>query len=419
VSSLFHPHVYKQQYITLEVPITGLPSTLELDGVTYQVKPDFHCSLVAVKKIIPVLVERDGIAELAAEAQITQAAFNIINDIQRVIANIGPEFRIVDQPERDRHTIVVMATVTGLGEVFNRLNQSLNLNVPTQTAHITLYARNGLPIGITNSDELARWTKPLTDAQMDQVRAQIDVGRLLTFNDAHSVPKQELPKMNLGLPDKLTAYLTKDPVIAQIYDYTQQRFDAAPQLFAHNFEHARRDAMNAIMIGEPEGADMHIVLCAAIMHDIGYLYGAHRSVHGEVGAEKLAEYLNQGNISLEPAEFKHIAECIRTHKGVIHGVNPTTLEAKVVADADHLDKFGPVGVYQVILSMSEFGLGASEAISRFITRSDKPFFTATATAYATPLKSYAKNFGADLAVAYAMYNSDESPEPIAPKEPSK
>ncbi len=175
---LAHPYTYGKGYIMLDVQLTGLPSTLELTGTTYQVTPELHCSLIATKKIVPQLAELEGISATEAETKVTQLASQIINDINPSLRIIGPELRIADQPERDRRTIVVMTEVTGLAEVFRRLNEQLPLNVPTQTTHIALYALNGLPIGITSASELAEWTRPLTHEESAQFNRQIDVGNI-------------------------------------------------------------------------------------------------------------------------------------------------------------------------------------------------------------------------------------------------
>ena len=179
ISQLAHPYTYGERTILLDAELAGLPGTLDLAGTTYQVKPELHCSLIATKKIVPQLVKRDGISEAEAESKVAQIAIRIINDAKPSIRSIGPEFRIADQPERDRRTIVVMTEVAGLEAVFSRLNGELRLNVPTQTTHVTLYALNGLPIGITNAIELVKWTRPLTDEETTQLYKQIDVENVL------------------------------------------------------------------------------------------------------------------------------------------------------------------------------------------------------------------------------------------------
>ncbi len=157
--------------------------------------------------------------------------------------------------------------------------------------------------------------------------------------------------MKPELRQKLAKYLEQDAAFRAIYDYTKQRFEAARHLTAHNFEHAYRDTLNAILIGEAEGADMTIVLPATVMHDIGFLYGATGKTHGAIGADKLAEFLADGGIKLDMSKIDLLAACIRTHKGSMHGEEPESLEAKVVSDADLLEKFGPVGIYQAIRTL--------------------------------------------------------------------
>jgi len=99
---------------------------------------------------------------------------------------------------------------------------------------------------------------------------------------------------------------------------------------------------------------MRVVLPAITMHDIGFLYGATGRTHGAIGAEKLAEYLQEGGVEYSAEIIQNIADCIRTHKGSMHNEKPGSLEAKVVADADLLEKFGPFGVYQNIRTFTEF-----------------------------------------------------------------
>jgi hypothetical protein len=212
--------------------------------------------------------------------------------------------------------------------------------------------------------------------------------------------------MNPELRQKLADYLETDREFRAVYDYSRKRFDAATHLTAHNWEHAYRDTINAIAIGEAEGADMSTVLSAAVMHDIGFLYGATGRTHGAVGAEKLAEYLKDGTISLPEAKITALEACIRTHKGSMHGEVPETLEAKVVSDADMLEKFGPIGVYQGIRSFTEFNLDATEIIRRLTSRGKLTFFTQTGEQLSVPLRAFDAEFAKALAIAYEPYHED-------------
>ena len=164
--------------------------------------------------------------------------------------------------------------------------------------------------------------------------------------------------------EKLKNYLERDANFLQVYEYTKKRFEEATHLTAHNWEHIYRDTINAIVIGGAEGADMGIVLPAIVCHDIGFLYGATGQTHGAVGADKLSEFLNDAGALYSQEIVKNIADCIRTHKGSMHNEKPESLEAKVVADADLLQKFGPFGVYQHIRTFTEFNLPLTVILKR-------------------------------------------------------
>lgn len=206
--------------------------------------------------------------------------------------------------------------------------------------------------------------------------------------------------------EKLTRYLESDSDFRAVYDYTKGRFDES-SLGAHNFEHIYRDIINAIVIGEAEHADMEIVLPAMAMHDIGFLYGATGRTHGAVGADKLREFASDGNLPLSEDKLRHIADCIRTHKGNIHGEVPKTREAEVVSDADMLDKFGPVGIYQVTRVFTEFKQSHAVTIEN-LGRTDRQLITQTGKQLAEPLRQFNQDFVAALRAAYAPYEEELS-----------
>ncbi len=209
--------------------------------------------------------------------------------------------------------------------------------------------------------------------------------------------------MNPDLRDKLLKYLDQDEVFRQVYDYTRQRFQKATHLTAHNWEHAYRDTINAVQIGEAEGADMAVVLPAIVMHDIGFLYGATGKTHASTGAEKLEEYLEDGNITLSAELANQIRACISTHKGSMHGEVPESLEAKVVSDADLLEKFGPVGVYQSIRAFTEFNYDAKRILHNLAVMDGWAFATKTGQELADTRSQFSIDFAAKLNASYQPY----------------
>lgn len=202
---------------------------------------------------------------------------------------------------------------------------------------------------------------------------------------------------------KLDTYLSHDEAFAAAFAYTKRRFESAEQLTAHNWAHCYRDTLNAIVIGEAEGADMSIVLPAITMHDIGFLYGAIGKTHAAVGADHLATYLEEAGISYPASIVDQIADCIRTHKGSLHRQKPESLEAKVVADADLLEKFGPFGIYQNLRSFTEFNYSLEKILGRRAEIETATLETATGRRLAEPGRQFVIAFYEELAEANKPY----------------
>lgn len=210
------------------------------------------------------------------------------------------------------------------------------------------------------------------------------------------------------LEEKLQKYIDADANYKAVYEYTKQRFEEAEHLTAHNWAHAYRDTLNAVVIGEAEGADMSIVLPAITMHDIGFLYGATGQTHGAIGADKLTEYLQGCNTAnYDEKVIKKIADCIRTHKGSMHDEQPESLEAKVVADADLIEKFGPFGVYQTIRTFGEFNYPIEKILDRQDVFLNLTLETVTGKKIAEPGRAFVAQFFKELTEAQEPYKTIE------------
>ncbi len=79
---------------------------------------------------------------------------------------------------------------------------------------------------------------------------------MLAVQSAEIGEKTVIATAHEELRAKLQGYLDRDDRLRSIVTYTKQRFDAEKTLTAHNWEHIYRDTLNAIVIGEAEGADM-------------------------------------------------------------------------------------------------------------------------------------------------------------------
>lgn len=149
---------------------------------------------------------------------------------------------------------------------------------------------------------------------------------------------------------KLQKYL-KEKRLKDLYEKVKAKYEEKSPI-AHNWEHTYRDLINSIIIGEAEKADMSIVLPSVILHDIGFLTNPNPSVHHIEGSEKCLGWLDDWS----KEEQTKISECIKRHKGKARefAFEPTTIEEKVVHDADVLEKYGKIGIAQGVKVFTEF-----------------------------------------------------------------
>ena len=127
---------------------------------------------------------------------------------------------------------------------------------------------------------------------------------------------------------------------ARIYQEVKARFTGVDDL-AHGWEHVRRVYAQALFIAEQEGADSFITGVAALMHDLGRSVPAGSKHHAEVSVALAEEILDAYQIP--EAVQKAILHAIEAHS-FSRNIEPHTLEARVVRDADRLDGLGATGI---------------------------------------------------------------------------
>jgi uncharacterized protein len=129
-------------------------------------------------------------------------------------------------------------------------------------------------------------------------------------------------------------------ILAAVATEVQARFAGFNDL-AHGWEHVHRVYHLALHLAEQEHADGFIVGMAALLHDVG------RTAHGPARshAKRSAAFATKLLASYDlPSDTQHaILHAILAHS-YRHGVEPATLEARVLYDADRLDSLGASGV---------------------------------------------------------------------------
>lgn len=138
--------------------------------------------------------------------------------------------------------------------------------------------------------------------------------------------------------------ITEAQILLQVHDEVRQRFMQVNDL-AHGWEHVSRVYTLAQYIAEREGANRFITSMAALMHDLGRAARqdgtGHSDHHADLSVTLATEILNRYQVA--PNLQKHILHAIIAHS-FSRGVEPETLEAGVVRDADRLDGLGAIGI---------------------------------------------------------------------------
>ncbi|MFP8958267.1 HD domain-containing protein [Natrialbaceae archaeon A-CW3] len=133
--------------------------------------------------------------------------------------------------------------------------------------------------------------------------------------------------------------------------------DVAP---AHDWHHVERVETNARRLvvertaSQPNPVDEQVLFPAVLLHDIGRP-GEDQGVvddHAEWGAQEATAILEAFDLTEESID--EIAHCIQAHR-FSNDVEPNTLEARLLSDADNLDALGAIGIARVFSYGGERG----------------------------------------------------------------
>lgn len=134
-----------------------------------------------------------------------------------------------------------------------------------------------------------------------------------------------------GLVDFLEAYLGN-------------RYSREPYT-SHHLDHLYRVRAISLDIARSTDADIRVLEPAALLHDIGRLEDKHGQCHAEISARITKRVLLKFGERMERTE--QICYAIKTHR-YSSGIEPVTIEAKILQDADRLDALGAMGIVRVI-----------------------------------------------------------------------
>jgi uncharacterized protein len=134
------------------------------------------------------------------------------------------------------------------------------------------------------------------------------------------------------------------------------------QSVAHKFDHLIRVLANArIIAGAYPQADMEILTLAVLLHDVDQPYDD-KANHVATSAAAAEQILAE--LSYPPARTELVLQAIREHSTeTIARSRPSSIEARILFDADKIDGLGSFGILRVFALSQQLGRSIPDSIA--------------------------------------------------------
>jgi uncharacterized protein len=180
------------------------------------------------------------------------------------------------------------------------------------------------------------------------------------------------------------------PQMKRIEEYAKKKYAGFSDV--HDMQgHIYPVLRNAKIMARKEGGDFRICKAAVLLHDIGYVHSD--KYHAKYSARMARTLLK--TIGVDKGTAERVIACIRYH-GWKFKKERTTLEAKIVGDADRVEVFGPWGLGRVFeddLTKRKFGINETLArAEKFTEKAFRSMHTKTGKKLARPLYEYSMGF---------------------------
>ena len=149
-----------------------------------------------------------------------------------------------------------------------------------------------------------------------------------------------------------------DKIIESCISYIETLF--ANDAGGHDVQHSLRVYKNACNIAKFEcNCNLFVVKLAALLHDVD-----DHKLFNTVNNENAREFLLNHNIDNDLIEYIcEVINCISFSKN--RGSRPSTLEGKIVQDADRLDAIGAIGIARTFAFGGERKRQISDTVQHF------------------------------------------------------
>ena len=133
------------------------------------------------------------------------------------------------------------------------------------------------------------------------------------------------------------------PVLERELAVEMQKAPAPSEVHAE--DHVLRVLKRCIRLGEELNADLVVLVAAVYLHDLGRHYVGDK-VHGALSALKAEPVLERINFPEDKRDT--VLHAIHVHDVSATPEDRTTLESKILYDADKIDTLGVVGILRYI-----------------------------------------------------------------------
>ncbi len=123
---------------------------------------------------------------------------------------------------------------------------------------------------------------------------------------------------------------------------------------SHDLYHVERVWRTARLISEEEGGDLRLLAAAVILHDCVAVAkdSPLREQASRLSAERAKKLLEK--LGWSSSDIDIVADAIRTHS-YSAGLTPTSLEGRILQDADRLDAIGAIGIARCFYTAGRMG----------------------------------------------------------------
>jgi dTMP kinase len=130
---------------------------------------------------------------------------------------------------------------------------------------------------------------------------------------------------------------------------------------SHNFDHINRVLSFALQLQALHGGDTDVITAAALLHDLGRSDPQYRGADSALQSAKLALTLLE-NAAFPREKISGVLQAIKEHDQP--SLRPSTLEGRILKDADFLAGFGAIGIVRSAMWTGETKGNQEDLIDR-------------------------------------------------------